>query len=295
MRFPLAAVVIATGAVLSAQTPPQTPPRTPPTFRTTTRTVVVYPSVHDAEGRIVPDLTKDDFTVLDNGKPAPITVFSSDIQPITVAVLLDMSGSMIPRYVKVREGTLSFIDALLPADRVRIGSFGAEVALSPILTGDKTLLSQIVREELWPGGGTPMWNAVHAAERSLISESGRRVVLVITDGYDTGGLPGLNGNYGDVTFEASRHDFMFYAIGMASLMPLQGDILGLVEDSGGGHFMVGDTDDLKETFARVAEELRRQYSIGFTPLVSDGKEHKLEIKAKPGMKVRARKSFVAEK
>jgi hypothetical protein len=79
------------------------------------------------------------------------------------------------------------------------------------------------------------------------------------------------------------------------MTPLQPALVDLVENTGGGHFHVKLDDDIDATFARVAEELRRQYVIGFTPLVVDDKEHKLEVRARPGMKVRARKTFVAER
>jgi len=262
-------------------------------FRSGVQTVAIYATVNDREGRLVPDLPREAFTVLDNGQPTPVTLFSNDIQPITVVMLLDMSGSMIPRFLKVRDGALGFIDALLPHDRLRIGSFGTEIALSPLLTGDKAILSRICREEIWPGGGTPMWNAVNAGLASLAGESGRRVVLVLTDGYDTGDLPGWRGGYSEARRTAEREGFMLYAIGMQGMMPLSGDIISLVDDTGGGHFHVKQDDDLPATFARVADELRHQYLLGFTPKTIDGKTHKLEVRAGPGTKVRARKNFVA--
>jgi Ca-activated chloride channel family protein len=264
-------------------------------FRSGVQTVAIYATVNDREGRLVPDLPRDAFTILDNGQPSPVTLFSNDIQPITVVMLLDMSGSMNTRFLKVRDGTLGFIDALLPADRVRLGSFGTEIALSPLLTGDKATLARICKEEMWPGGGTPMWNAVFAGMKSLAGEAGRRVVLVLTDGYDTGDLAGWRGGYGDSRRMAERDGFMFYAIGMEGVMPLGDDLVSLVEDTGGGHFHVKLDEDLTATFARVADELRHQYLLGFTPKSLDGKTHKLEVRAGPGTRVRARKSYVAEK
>ena len=71
-------------------------------FRTSVDTVSIYATVNDAGGRLVPDLTKEDFTVLDNGAARDITFFSSDIQPITVVVMLDMSESMFPRFLRLR-------------------------------------------------------------------------------------------------------------------------------------------------------------------------------------------------
>jgi Ca-activated chloride channel homolog len=268
-----------------------------PSFKTSVQNVAIYATVRDSDGRAVADLTKDDFELLDNGKPVAITTFSSDRQPLTVALLLDMSGSMNPSLLRVRDSTLRFIDALLPEDRVRICTFGAEIAISPILTGDKSVLTRIVREELWPGGGTPLWNAVFAGMESLTNESGRRVVLALTDGVDSEQLPGWKGNFGDVRSRATREGFMLYMIGMENTAPTgepKQEIAVLLDETGGAHFNVKDSDDLGQTFTRVAEELRRQYLIGFEPEVRDGREHRLELRMKkPGLKVRARKSYVA--
>lgn len=260
---------------------------------------MVYATVRDATGRLVPDLTQDDFELLDNGTPARITTFSNDIQPITVALLLDMSGSMVSRLIRVRDSTLRFIDALRPADRVRIWTFGDEIGISPLLTADKETLTRIVREELWPGGGTPLWNAVYAGMESLAAESGRRVILVLTDGLDSESLPGWKGDFGDVRTRATREGFMLYMIGMDTVDTHdepQRSVNALIAETGGTRFDVKEEEDLHATFARVADELRRQYLIGFSPDARDGREHRLDIRAKrPGLQAHGRKSYVAER
>jgi Ca-activated chloride channel family protein len=217
---------------------------------------------------------------------------------MTVALLLDMSASMLNSFMRVRESTLSFIDALLPEDRVRIGTFGREIAISPILTSDKRVLSRVAREELWPGGGTPMWNAICAGMDSLSAETGRRVILVLTDGENSESLEGWKGNLGDVKRRAAREGFMLYVIGMDEdqLLPdrVKRDMADLTAATGGGHFIVGRNDDLKQTFGKVADELRRQYLIGFVPAAFDGKEHRLEVRVdRPGHTARARRTYVA--
>ena len=97
---------------------------------------------------------------------------------------------------------------------MRLGTFGLEIALSPMLTGDKDTLTRILHEELWPGGGTPLWNALFAAMASLDGETGRRVVLSLTDGEDTVSVPGWPGTLEDVQRKAVDEDFMIYAIAM---------------------------------------------------------------------------------
>jgi hypothetical protein len=92
---------------------------------------------------------------------------------------------------------------------------------------------------------------------------------------------------------------MLYMIGMenaAAATPVDKDVSALLDETGGAHFNVAEKDDLGQTFTRVAEELRRQYLIGFEPPIVDGREHRLEVRVKkPGLRARARKSYVAER
>jgi Ca-activated chloride channel family protein len=272
---------------------PAPSPQEKTVFRTGVQTVMLHATVRADDGRLVPDLGKEDFEVRDEGRPVTITVFSSDPQPITVVLLLDMSGSMERHFLRVRESTKHFIDALEPGDRGRIGTFGAEVALNPWLTGDKRILHRVVHEELWPGGGTPLWNAVYAGMQSLDRETGRRVVLALTDGQSTEGLPGLKGSSRQSRNKAEDDGFMVYAIGVEG-SPLDQEITSLADRTGGGHFKLEAGADLSATFLRVVEELRHQYLIGFTPPKTDGKLHDLEVDLKkPGMNARARRNYRA--
>ena len=251
---PLAAAAIA-GLLLGAQQEGR--------FKSTVDTVSVYATVNEADGRLATNLSKEDFTILDNGTPREISLFSNDTQPITVVVMLDMSGSMFSRFIRVRTSTLSFVDALSPQDRAQIGTFGEEIAISPHLTGDKEILRRVLRSELWPMGGTPIWNALDAAMSALTSESGRRVVLTLTDGQNMCDFPHCL-KAGDVERRAVREGFMLYAIGMDGT-GLDGEIMDIATETGGGHFALPQGADLTATFAQVADELRHQYLIGFAP------------------------------
>ena len=262
-------------------------------FRSRVQTVMLHATVQGEDGRLVPDLPRDAFDVRDEGRSVEITTFSSDPQPITVALLLDMSGSMVGHFLRVRESTRHFIDALQEGDRARIGTFGTEVTLSPWLTGDRKILHRVLQEELWPGGGTPLWNAIYGAMTSLDDETGRRVILVLTDGVASGNLPGLPGSEGKVKDKAENDGFMLYAIGIEGA-PLDRSVTQLAERTGGGHFKLDSAADLSSTFLRVIEELRHQYLIAFTPPKADGKMHDVDVKLRrDGMKVRARKNYRA--
>jgi Ca-activated chloride channel homolog len=257
-------------------------------FRASVHMVAVYPLVSGADGRLVTDLKQDDFTVLDNGRPADISIFSSDTQPITAVLLLDMSSSMDDHLVRVREAALGFVKAIGPDDRVRVGTFGAEIALSPLLTSDKTVLSRVLREELWPGGSTPLWNALDAGMRSLGAEAGRRTVVVVTDGVDTS-----TATQAAVIDRAIGGLFMVYAIGLEG-KGLSSKLVSLIGQTGGGHFNLKRADDLASAFARLTEELHQQYLVGFTPSVLDGRAHQLEVRVRrAGVRVQAPTQFVA--
>jgi Ca-activated chloride channel family protein len=278
------AVALLAGAALTARQA---------AFRTGVQTVAVYASVRDREGRLVPSLDRTAFEVRDNGQVVPLTVFSNEVQPITVALMLDMSRSMQSKFLQIRKSSVSFVENLGPGDRARVGTFGDEVAASPLLTGDKRILRRVIEEEVWPGGGTPLWKAIDVAMTSLAGEPGRRIVLVITDGGDSGYAGALGGSPSALGRRATDESFMVYAIGMEGT-GLSGDVVGLAEQSGGGHFQLKDDADLQDTFARVIDELRHQYLIGFEPAALDGKVHRLDVRTTvDGLKVRTRKNYRA--
>src|SRR5262245_2445212 len=192
-RLPVAALVVslasgATGVIVRGQQPQgqQQQQRPPATFSAGNRTVAIYATVADAGGRLVPDLTRDRFEVDDNGKRQELTLFANEVQPITVVMLLDRSGSMRRNFGLVEKAAEAFVDAMLPADKARIGSFSNRIQVDPQdFTSDHDALLNILRTELQPEGPTPLWNAVNVGITDLLHQEGRRVVLVFTDGMDS--------------------------------------------------------------------------------------------------------------
>jgi VWFA-related protein len=322
---------LALSAGLIALVPParfrldaEAPDQQQPTFRSGTRTVAVYATVSENNGRLVPDLTRDDFEVREDGKVRPLTLFASESQPITIVVMLDKSGSMRTAFGLVRGGAEALVKRLAPGDKGRIGTFSSKIVMEPEeFTGDQEALVRILRTGEPPEGPTPLWNAANEAVGSLATQQGRRVVLLFTDGADNpGNLKTNNLTEIDVMERAQREDVMVYAIGLESRTPpmggggparggLSGGFGGgnpfgvqrpdpglptIAGETGGGYFELRSADDLSSTFTRVAEELHRQYALGFEPEKLDGKTHKLEVKVKKsGLKVRARKHYVASK
>ena len=205
-------VAVAASATLVAQEP---------TFRGATRTVAVYATVAGADGRLVPDLGRDAFSILDNGKPQVLSLFANDVQPITVVILLDRSGSMKANFTLVQQAAEHFVDVMLPADKARIGSFSNRIQIDPRdFTSSHEELQAILRTELQEEGPTPLWNAVNVGITALLHQQGRRVVLVFTDGMDEPFNPGSSNNsLKDVMKRAEEEDIMVYAIGLAGSDP----------------------------------------------------------------------------
>src|SRR6266516_1888324 len=122
------------------------PQTQPPSFQAGTRTVAVYATVTNARGRLVPDLVRDDFAVDDNGKRQTLTLFGNDIQPITLVMLLNRSGSMKPNFDLEVQAAEAFVRAMFPADKARIGSFGTHIQVDPQeFTSDRDTLLKILR------------------------------------------------------------------------------------------------------------------------------------------------------
>jgi Ca-activated chloride channel family protein len=231
-----------------------------PGFRSRTDTVAVYPSVRDASNRLVSGLTKEDFVVEVDGKPVEVTSFGVQALPISAVLLLDMSTSVTSSFLVIRQSARHFVTALGPNDRVRIGTFGmGEVALSPHLTNDRALLNRVIDEELWPGGSTPLWRAVHAAIESIVTEPDRRVVVTLSDGLDNS--PGR----GPAEDAAERTRTMLEDLAIAS---------------GGGRIRLAEGEDPQKAFDTLLVELRSQYVVGFTPPVLDGRTHRLRVQAR---------------
>ena len=280
-------------------------------IRSGSRTVAVYATVTDKQGRLLTDLTREDFAVYDNGKRQAITIFENGIQPITLVMLLDRSASMAVNFKLVDVAATQFVARMLPTDRARIGSFAARVQIDPPdFTSDTAELLRIVSTELQPAGPTPLWNAVNVGITALLGQEGRRVILVFTDGVDRP-MNSSSVSLNEIMRRSQQEDVMVYAVGLTSRKPRRRGASGalqrlfvpqpdeglkkLAAESGGGYFELTSTDNLADTFARVADELHRQYLIGYAAPSLDGRTHRIEIKVKRVATVRARRSYVAAK
>ena len=269
-----------------------------PTFKTGTQVVSIFATVVDAQKRLVPGLTQDDFSVFDNEKPQPLVYFDNSIRPINVVVMLDTSGSMTLTIDLLKQAAEQFLLRLLPEDKARVGAFNDKIQFNARWSSDRDQLITDAKN-LDYGNGTRLWDAVGASLDELKGIDGRRVILVFTDGDDTESKMRLS----QVLDRARAEEVMIYAIGLESryfdgqrqvrTKPDSG-LRKIADETGGGYFELTRASDLAPTFTKVAQELHSQYVIGFTPTSLDNKVHKLVVKMKqPGMTAQARRSYLA--
>ena len=290
--------ILSVGILLAGTAVLATSGQDQPIFKSSVRTVPIYATVVDGSGRLVPDLERGDFTILDNGKPAELSLFSNQSQPFSAVVMLDTSASMTANLKLLNRAAEQFLLRLLPVDRAQVGAFNDKIQLSGTFTNDRDELIGALND-LYFGNPTRLNDGIAAGLDALKGIEGRRVVLVFTDGEDTASRTGFK----SVLERARDEEVMVYSIGLESeffngmrvvkTRPSR-DLRKISDETGGGYFELLKTADLAPTFSRVAQELRSQYLISFAPVALDGKVHKLDVKVnRPGMIVRARKSYLA--
>jgi Ca-activated chloride channel family protein len=293
-------VAAALSATVVAHQQQAQPPQQTAVFRSGTRTVPVYVTVVDGDGRFVPELEKADFEIYDNGKKQDVSIFNDEIVPFSAVLTLDTSASMTMNIEFVQEAAGQFVIRMLPEDTAAIGFFNSKVRFSPGLTSDRDALSGYIRNNMQFGNETRLWDAFDAALDHMKDATGRRVIVALTDGADSGS----ERSGGDVLDRAQAEDVMIYAIGVESrfhngeqwtVTRPGGSFRKMATETGGAFFELKKTAELNSTFSRVVQELHSQYLLGFTPANLDGKEHKLEVKVtKPGLSARARRTYVAK-
>lgn len=272
-----------------------------PVFKAGGATVSVHATVADASRRLVTNLEADAFTILDNDRPQPLTVFERKVLPISVLLLIDTSESMRRDITFVRDAAKQFLKHVLPGDRVQLGVFNQDIQFLRPFTADQATLTRAL-DFIGPkmiDFGTALWPAVSEGLKEFAAVDGRKVMLVFSDGQ------GSVGSFNPLTLSRAIVDeVMVYAIalkteyrgpnGRSLKSELDPELPRLVEETGGGYFVLDRANDLAATFTRVAEELHHQYTLGFEASELDGKTHKITVQVKgEGLTVRARRSYLA--
>jgi len=324
MRLPF---FFALGAALLAQTPPQTkPPDDLPSITVDVDVVSILASVRDKRGALIPNLQKDDFTILEEGKAQTIKYFTRETDlPLTIGLLVDVSGSQRNLIDIERHAASQFFSQVLrKKDEAFLISFGEETELLQDYTGSARLLSQGLNQlrvssgvgGISPGPvptigqprGTVLYDAIYlAASEKLKTEVGRKVIVVITDGVDQGSRLTRN----QAIEAAQKADAVIYSIeyydpgayGYGRFMTFggsggEGELHKMSDETGGHVYKVDRSHPLDMVFRELQDEMRSQYSIGYTPVngLKDGSYRHLDVKlANKDLKAQARKGYYAVK
>jgi Ca-activated chloride channel family protein len=288
------------------------------TIRLGTQLVNVLFSVTDKQNRYVNDLTASDVKVLEDGKPQEIFTFKreSDL-PLTMAILVDVSNSVVPVLPELTDAGARFVNSIMRPnkDKAAVIEFDGEATIVRDLTTSAAKLqrgfAEIVRNApppwarrrpppINPGdrkGGTSIFDSVIAACTDMLArEVGRKTVILFTDGYDTTSLTDRS----EAVEEALRAEVVIYAIGIGDQ-----DVDGvdrkalerLCEPTGGRAFVPRDVEDLDQAFRQLEQELRQQYLVAYEPanVAADGKFRRIEVRIvnRKGIRVRHRRGYYA--
>jgi Ca-activated chloride channel family protein len=309
----LAALLLAVLAPAHAQIV-LNPPRDASVFSVDAKLVNVLCTVRDRDGAFVKDLTKEDFQIREDGRPQEISHFAREVDtPLTVILMIDVSGS-VSRIIGIEKAAAArfFSEVLRPGDKAAVVGFAQMIAVWQDFTASVELLEGAIDQagpfvlgrlpEFRPRGGTLLYDAVNlVATHKLKKQTGRKTMVVITDGHDNGSLVNLD----TANKAAQEADAVIYAIhyedasqfrhgeatGMAALEKLS-------EPTGGRAFDVSDKLPLEKIFDTIGEEMRSQYGLGYRPSneALDGTFRRLEVKtSKSGLQIRTRSGYYAIK
>ncbi len=251
--------------------------------------VLLWATVTDKEGRFVFDLVKDDFRVLENGAPQKILEFGREQRPITLAILLDTSGSMREAMKEVHEAAKAFVETLGADDRALLVTFDDKVLLIQDLTSDKAKLAEAI-ESTEAIGDTALHDALHAAYRKLRGIRGRKAVILLSDGEDTTS----QFSQPRVLEEVKASNVLLYAVGLGSADKKL--LRELSEVTGGRAYFADKASELAGVYQQIALELKGQFFLSYetSNQTWDGRWVEVRVETtKPDLKVRSRTGFPA--
>jgi len=289
------------------------------TFKSQVNVVNLFFNVKDKHGMLIPNLAKEDFQVLEDGKPQAVKYFSAESnQPLTLGIMIDTSASQTRVLEIEQESCAAFLRQVLrDKDLAFVINFDVDVNLDQDFTNNVRELTRALNKMQinasisgGPPGlgggpipttprGTLLYDAIYlAADEKLKNEVGRKAMIIFTDGEDQGSRLRIQ----DAIEAAQKADAICYVILIADRGFYGGfgysgdvDMRKLAEATGGRVIEVGNKQEkLKQGFEQIQNELRSQYNIGYTPTNSklDGSYRKIQIHAKD-YKVQARQGYYA--
>jgi VWFA-related protein len=177
--------------------------------RVETTLISIPVSVMDRDGKYIPNLTKDDFHVWEDGVEQRVAYFASTEKPFTVALLIDTSGSTRFRLQEIQDAAIAFVEQLRPDDRVMVVSFSDKIRVLSQATSDRNALRNAIRETE-PGSGTRLYDAVdQIINQSFNRIEGRKAIVLFTDGVDT---TSKNATYESTLQDAEELDALIYPV-----------------------------------------------------------------------------------
>jgi VWFA-related protein len=280
--------------------------RAPLTRQADPPTVVLDVVLSRSDGRPVTGLVAADFEVLSNGRRQTVAFVSSDPQPLSVVVMIDLTASARRAWKTSTSGVAdAFAASMQPQDRVRFGGIATAVTLGPWSTDLRTIAQDAERTVLATKkedeyGQSPIWDATDVALEALSGEVGRRAIVLVTDGQATGNVRGLE----DVRRRAaalgiSVNVIAAQAAGLPGLNSATLMLRQLAGMSGGVSIAFSETAarggvPLSAVAGRLLSDLRGSYRLGFIPDRSDGQLHPIAVRVKtPGVTARAREQYLA--
>jgi VWFA-related protein len=278
-----------------------------PIFSSNVQVVNLFATVRDKQSHILRDLTKDDFQILENGRPQAIRYFTreSDL-PLTIGLLIDTSLSQTKMLDAERGASLRFLDQVLREnkDHVFIMQFDMAVQTRQPLTSSRRDLGEALAYVDTPsrsqlrnqiGGGTLLFDAVvEASEDIMKKQQGRKAVIVMSDGGENGSDAAL----ADAIEAAERAETLIYSIFFSdgSYGNSRNTMQRLAKETGGGYFEVSKKQNIDQVFTLIQEDLRSQYSIGYVSdrpaTVAEFRKIQLTLK-RPGLVVQSRDRYWA--
>lgn len=272
-----------------------------PSFRSAVSELVVLPvTVTDHRGEFVPNLTESNFTVYDDGDPQPVALFTSEDLPVSIALVIDDSGSMRRKLGQVVAAALAFARWSHPEDELFVVEFNDRVrdALGgrSLAASDEAELHEALKT-LTPQGQTALYDALMVGlDRLAGAARTRKVMVLVSDGGDNVSRATLD----DVLDRARRESVTIYTIGLFDDTPVEanpGVLRDLARTTGGARFLPRSPGPLLQACERIAREIRSGYMIGFVPQQQDGAFHRVRVAVDgvPGrrLRVRTRPGYVA--
>ena len=271
------------------------------TIRHTVPEVRLQFSVADERGRLITDLCAADVRILDDDETmARIRQFSrTDNLPLQVGLLLDVSDSVQKSISHEKLASQFFVGRVFrpQTDHAFLMAFGREVRLWQTSTGDRNVLRDALDRVRQIGYVTSLYDSVYDACLHQFPDSGRgelvqRIIVLFSDGEDTGSLHGLS----DAISQAQRHEIQIYALSMhprQKYSPGDAVLRRMAEETGGELYVVNSDKDLGAAFAGMESQMRTQYSVSFPPERTTPGFHELRIETttKPHLVVHARQGY----